>query len=164
MSNLEICEIQQKHYEVWIELYHKYAEYYQVDIPKDNFDLTWRWLTSENYPFWGILADVDSKIVGFAHFRSLPSPLDSCEVGFLDDLFVLQEYRGKKIGYSLIEKVHQIGKSKNWPYINWITKDDNYTARTLYDKISTKTDWNFYELTVKSVSYTHLTLPTSREV
>ena len=150
MSNLEICEIQQKHYEVWIELYHKYAEYYQVDIPKDNFDLTWKWLTSENYPFWGILADVDSKIVGFAHFRSLPSPLDSCEVGFLDDLFVLQEYRGKKIGYSLIEKIHQIGKSKNWPYINWITKDDNYTARTLYDKISTKTDWNFYELTVKS--------------
>ena len=149
MSNLEICEIQQKHYEVWIELYHKYAEYYQVDIPKDNFDLTWKWLTTENYPFWGILADVDSKIVGFAHFRSLPSPLDSCEVGFLDDLFVLQEYRGKKIGYSLIEKVHQIGKSKNWPYINWITKDDNYTARTLYDKISTKTDWNFYELTVK---------------
>ena len=150
MSNLEICEIQQKHYEVWIELYHKYAEYYQVDIPKDNFDLTWKWLTTENYPFWGILADVDSKIVGFAHFRSLPSPLDSCEVGFLDDLFVLQEFRGKKIGYSLIEKVHQIGKSKNWPYINWITKDDNYTARTLYDKISTKTDWNFYELTVKS--------------
>jgi len=150
MSSLEICDIQQKHYEVWIELYHKYAEYYQVDIPKDNFDLTWKWLTSENYPFWGILADVDSKIVGFAHFRSLPSPLDSCEVGFLDDLFVLQEYRGKKIGYSLIEKVHQIGKSKNWPYINWITKDDNYTARTLYDKISTKTDWNFYELTVKS--------------
>ena len=150
MSNLEICEIQQKHYEVWIELYHKYAEYYQVDIPKDNFDLTWKWLTTENYPFWGILADVDSKIVGFAHFRSLPSPLDSCEVGFLDDLFILQEYRGKKIGYSLIEKVHQIGKSKNWPYINWITKDDNYTARTLYDKISTKTDWNFYELTVKS--------------
>ena len=149
MSNLEICDIQQKHYEVWIELYHKYAEYYQVDIPKDNFNLTWKWLTSENYPFWGILADVDSKTVGFAHFRSLPSPLDSCEVGFLDDLFVLQEYRGKKIGYSLIEKVHQIGKSKNWPYINWITKDDNYTARTLYDKISTKTDWNFYELTVK---------------
>ena len=149
MSNLEICDIQQKHYKVWIELYHKYAEYYQVNIPKDNFDLTWKWLTSENYPFWGILADVDSKIVGFAHFRSLPSPLDSCEVGFLDDLFVLQEYRGKKIGYSLIEKVHQIGKSKNWPYINWITKDDNYTARTLYDKISTKTDWNFYELTVE---------------
>ena len=150
MSKLELCNIQKKHYEVWIDLYHKYAEYYQVDIPKDNFDLTWKWLNSENYPFWGILADVDSKIVGFAHFRSLPSPLDSCEVGFLDDLFVMQEYRGKKIGYSLIEKVHQIGKSKNWPYINWITKDDNYTARTLYDKISTKTDWNFYELTVKS--------------
>ena len=131
MSNLEIYDIQQKHYEVWIELYHKYAEYYQVDIPKDNFDLTWKWLTNENYPFGGILADVDSKIVGFAHFRSLPSPLDSCEVGFLDDLFVLQEYRGKKIGYSLIEKVHQIGKSKNWPYINSVS----YTHLTLPTKL-----------------------------
>ena len=40
MSKLEMCDIQKKHYEVWIELYHKYAEYYQVDIPKDNFDLT----------------------------------------------------------------------------------------------------------------------------
>ena len=149
MSNIEIYDIQKDHYKAWIELYHKYAEYYQVDIPDNNFDLTWKWLTSENYPFWGILADVNSKIVGFAHFRSLPSPLDSCEVGFLDDLFVLQKYRGKKIGYSLIEKVHQIGQNKNWPYINWITKDDNYIARTLYDKISTKTDWNFYELTVK---------------
>ena len=149
MSSLEIYDIQKDHYEVWIELYHKYAEYYQVDIPYDNFDLTWKWLISKHYPFWGILAGVNSKIVGLAHFRSLPSPLDSCEVGFLDDLFVLQEYRGKKIGYSLIKKVHQIGKNKNWPYINWITKDDNYTARTLYDKISTKTDWNFYELTVE---------------
>ena len=150
MSDLEICDIKEDHYQFWIELYHKYAEYYQVDIPNDNFDLTWKWLTSENYPLWGILASSNAKIVGLAHFRSLPSPLDSCEVGFLDDLFVLQEYRGKKIGYSLIEKVHEIGKNKNWPYINWITKDDNYTARTLYDKISTKTDWNFYELTVKS--------------
>ena len=44
MSNLEMCDIQKKHYEVWIELYHKYAEYYQVDIPKDNFDLTWNGL------------------------------------------------------------------------------------------------------------------------
>ena len=40
MSKLEMFDIQKKHYEVWIELYHKYAEYYQVDIPKDNFDLT----------------------------------------------------------------------------------------------------------------------------
>ena len=149
MLDLQICDIQKDNYQVWIELYHKYAEYYKVDIPEDNFNLTWKWLTNENFPLWGILAIVNTKIVGLAHFRSLPSPLDSCEVGFLDDLFVLQEYRGKKIGYSLIKKVHQIGKNKNWPYINWITKDDNYTARTLYDKISTKTDWNFYELTVE---------------
>ena len=146
MSNLEICEIQQKHYEVWIELYHKYAEYYQVDIPKDNFDLTWKWLTSENYPFWGILANIDSKIVGFAHFRSLPSPLDSCEVGFLDDLFVLQEYRGKKIGYSLIEKVHQIGCR----FMQLTYNNQSLLATGCYEKIDSG-----------AVSYTHLTLPTS---
>ena len=79
----------------------------------------------------------------------MPSPLDSCNIGFLDDLYVLPEYRGNKIGRSLIEKVKIEGEKQGWPSINWITKDDNYSARTLYDKIANKTDWNYYELIVK---------------
>ena len=146
--NFKINVIKEYHYESWFNLYLKYAEYYKVEIPKDKFKLTWDWLKDENYPLQGIIAEADNRFVGFAHFRSIPSPLESCEIGFLDDLYVLPQYRGNKIGLSLIENVRQIGKYKKWPYINWITKDNNYKARILYDKIAKKTDWNFYELDI----------------
>ena len=78
----------------------------------------------------------------------MPSPLESCEIGFLDDLFVAPKFRGRKIGFKLIQRVKKNAEDKGWPYINWITKDDNYIARSLYDKIAKKTDWNFYELVI----------------
>ena len=58
------------------------------------------------------------------------------------------EYRGEKIGEFLIQRIKKEAKEKNWPYVSWITKDDNYRARTLYDRIATKTDWNVYELSI----------------
>ena len=30
----------------------------------------------------------------------------------------------------------------------WITADDNYRARTLYDRVAKKTAWNTYEITL----------------
>ena len=148
MLKIKISIIEKKYYENWINLYLKYAEYYKVEIPKDKFRQTWDWLNNEIHPLQGIIAESDNKFLGFAHFRSMPSPLESCEIGFLDDLYVLPQFRGNKIGLSLIEAVREIGKNKGWPYINWITKDDNYKAKALYDKIANKTDWNFYELEV----------------
>ena len=147
--NFEIHDLTKNDHKYWLELYLKYAEYYEVEIPEDNFNLTWEWINDDEKSLQGIIAKSDNKFIGFAHFRSMPSPLESCEIGFLDDLYVLPEFRGYKIGFSLIERVRQIGENKGWPYINWITKDNNYNARMLYDKIATKTDWNFYELVVK---------------
>jgi hypothetical protein len=31
--------------------------------------------------------------------------------------------------------------------MRWITADDNYRARTLYDRIGKKALWNLYEMT-----------------
>ena len=148
MLNLKIHELNTMHYESWLELYLQYAKYYKVEIPSDKFKLTWRWLNNKDHPLQGIIAEFNDKYVGFAHFRSMPSPLESCEIGFLDDLFVAPKFRGRKIGFKLIQRVKKNAEDKGWPYINWITKDDNYSARSLYDKIAKKTDWNFYELVV----------------
>ncbi len=149
MMNYDILFLHLDHYKKWLNLYYKYAEYYQVEVPENNFNLTWEWLNDKNHPLRGVVASFENSLIGFAHFRSMPSPLDSCNIGFLDDLYVLPEYRGNKIGRSLIEKVKKEGEKQGWPYINWITKDDNYSARSLYDKIANKTDWNYYELIVK---------------
>ena len=76
----------------------------------------------------------------------MPSPLRGKDIGFLDDLYVHPDFRGKKIGEKLIEQLKQISKDKKWNLVRWITRDDNIRAKKVYDKVSSKTNWNLYEL------------------
>jgi GNAT superfamily N-acetyltransferase len=76
----------------------------------------------------------------------MPSPLRGREIGFLDDLFVDPSYRGGGIASALLEAVRAEAKAKDWPVIRWITRDDNYRARAVYDRHAVKTDWNTYEM------------------
>ena len=79
----------------------------------------------------------------------MPNPLRACDIGFLDDLFVDAAERGQRLGEALIEELVKIAKSKDWPKIRWITADDNYRARTLYDRVAQKTMWNTYEIVLE---------------
>ena len=99
-----------------------------------------------NHEVNGIVYEVDNNIVGLAHYRRMPSPLRGQDIGFLDDLFVDSKFRGKKIGEKLINKMKEISKSKSWNLVRWITRDDNVRAKSLYDRVSEKTNWDVYEL------------------
>jgi ribosomal protein S18 acetylase RimI-like enzyme len=76
------------------------------------------------------------------------SPLRGGDIGFVDDLFVDPEARGGRTGEALIEAVAAIAAERGWPVVRWITADDNYRARALYDRLAKKTPWNLYELSV----------------
>ena len=65
---------------------------------------------------------------------------------FLDDLFVDSNHRGKKIGEKLLNELKKISKSKGWDLIRWITRNDNLRAKSLYDRVAEKTNWDLYEL------------------
>lgn len=148
MPETRIIKLESSHYNSWVRLYKKYAEFYEYKVTNKSLSKTWSWLNDDNHPLKGIIAKKNEMLVGFAHYRAMPSPLDGCDAGFLDDLYLLPEYRGEKIGEFLIQRIKKEAKEKNWPYVSWITKDDNYRARTLYDRIATKTDWNVYELSI----------------
>ena len=59
----------------------------------------------------------EGKIVGIAHYRTIPRPLRGKYIGFLDDLFVGPNFRGKKIGQKLIIALKDIAKSNDWQVI-----------------------------------------------
>ena len=40
----------------------------------------------------------------------------------------------------------QVGRERNWSVIRWITAEDNYRARSSYDKIATRTKWVTYDI------------------
>jgi GNAT superfamily N-acetyltransferase len=141
-----IRNIQLKDKAEWEKLYRGYADFYKVEMNDKILQTLWNWLHDKNHEVDGIVYEVDDKIVAFAHYRRMPSPLRGQNIGFLDDIFVEPEYRGKKIGEKLINRIKEISKSKGWNLVRWITRDDNIRAKSLYNRVSVKTNWDVYEL------------------
>ena len=76
----------------------------------------------------------------------MPRPLKGKYIGFLDDLFVDPNFRGKKVGQKLIIALKMMAKSNDWQVIRWITHSSNDTAKKLYDKFAYNTGFDLYEL------------------
>ena len=141
-----IREIQLRDKAEWEKLYRGYADFYKVEMNDKILQTLWNWLHDKNHEVDGTVYEVDDKIVAFVHYRRMPSPLRGQNIGFLDDIFVEPEYRGKKIGEKLINRIKEISKSKGWNLVRWITRDDNIRAKSLYNRVSVKTNWDVYEL------------------
>ena len=141
-----ITEIQLKDKEHWEKLYKGYANFYKVEMNNQILQTVWNWLNDKNHELKGIGYEIDGKIVGIAHYRKLLSPLKGKYIGYLDDIFVDQEYRSQKIGKKLINKIKEISKDNGWNLVRWQTDEDNFTAKKLYDKVAIKTKKNVYEL------------------
>jgi GNAT superfamily N-acetyltransferase len=61
-------------------------------------------------------------------------------------LFVAPEARGSGAAQALIDAVAEAGRSRGWTVLRWITADDNYRARSAYDRIADRTKWITYEI------------------
>ena len=138
--------IQLKDKKQWEKLYQGYADFYKVEMNDKILQTVWSWLHDKNHELNGLVYEVDENIVGLAHYRRMPRPLRGQDIGFLDDLYVDPQHRGQKIGEKILRELKEISKSKRWDLIRWITRDDNLRAKSLYDRVSEKTNWNVYEL------------------
>ena len=141
-----IRKIQLKDKEQWKKLYRGYADFYKVEMNDRILQNVWNWLLDKKHEISGLVYEDDGNIVGFAHYRRMPSPLRGKDIGFLDDLFVESNHRGQKIGEKILNELKIISKSKGWNLIRWITHDDNLRAKALYDRVAEKTKWDLYEL------------------
>ena len=61
----------------------------------------------------------------------MPRPLKAKYIGFLDDLFVDSNFRGKKIDQKLIIALKNMAKSNGWQVIRLITHSSNDTAKKI---------------------------------
>ena len=141
-----IREIKLEDKEEWEALYRGYANFYKVEMNDKILKTVWEWIHDKNHDVSSLAYEQDNKIIGIAHYRKMPSPLRGKYIGFLDDLFVDPEHRGKKIGEKILSELKVISEKNKWGLIRWITRNDNARAKSLYDKVSEKTTWDTYEL------------------
>lgn len=130
----------------WDRLYAGYAAFYKVTQTEQMRDTVWSWLMDAGHSTNGLVAELDGVVVGLAHYRSFARPLSASTGGFLDDLFVNPDLRGSGAAAALIKGLEDLGRAKGWTVIRWITADDNYRARGLYDRVADKTKWVTYDI------------------
>ena len=130
----------------WEKLYRGYADFYKVEMNDEILATVWKWLFDQKHEVSGLVYEEKSKVIALAHYRKMPSPLRGKYIGFLDDLFVDPEHRGKKIGEKILSELKDISEKNEWGLIRWITRNENERAKSLYDKVSEKTTWDTYEL------------------
>lgn len=131
----------------WRHLYNQYAAFYGEPMTDALADTTWCWLHDPNHVVDGMVAKSGAgELIGLVHFRPVPRPLNADYVGFIDDLFVDPVYRGKGIATLLIHKVVELAHQNKWTCVQWITAENNHSARSLYDRLATETNWVTYEI------------------
>src|SRR4051812_48088053 len=94
------------------------------------------------------LAEVGGKVAGYAFvfetyftFLALPSL-------YLEDLFVLPEYRGTRVGYALMLHLAQEALRRGCGRLEWTVLDWNTHAIDFYKRLGAKhmAEWHFYRL------------------
>ena len=146
---MKVGELIQSDKEEWSRLYHGYAEFYEMEMNQDILDTVWSWIFNPDNKFFAIgVRSNENELIGFMHFREMPSHLRGKNVGFLDDLFVDPIFRCSGAVQLLFRELKFVAAKKNWPYVRWITATNNSRARKVYDKLSEPIDFVTYQMPI----------------
>lgn len=131
----------------WRRLFNGYATFYKREMNDAIAATVWGWIHDPKHVMECLLAKTaDGRVVGLAHVRAFPRPSLGVHAGFLDDLFVDPEFRGQGVVDELMRALRELAAERGWSQIRWITADDNYRARSVYDRLGRRTHWITYDM------------------
>jgi len=118
----------------WERLARGYKAFYRTELADARYAETWRTLLAGERVH-GLAARIDGRLVGIAHylFHAQTWSVDAC---YLQDLFTAEEARGRGVATALIAAVAEAARDRGAAKYYWMTKEDNRTARALYDRVA----------------------------
>ena len=138
MSDIVVTELRDADRQRWGELWRGYLDFYETSLPDSIYDLTWRRLMEAKsiYGFGARRSGAAAPLVGITHYLFHDHAWSPKLVCYLQDLFVDASVRGAGAGRALIERVAQVARERDCLRLYWTTKQDNATARLLYDRMA----------------------------
>jgi GNAT superfamily N-acetyltransferase len=123
----------------WTELWRGYLEFYETSLPLAIYEHTWQRLMAPDGAIRGFgarITDERAPLVGITHYLFHDHAWSPKPVCYLQDLFVDAGIRGTGCGRALIERVAAAARERDCLRLYWTTKEDNATARLLYDRLA----------------------------
>ncbi len=127
----------------WRRLWSGYLDYYRTDLPRDVIDALFERLIAGN-PHFALVAVADDAVVGFVHALPHASTWSLDGYCYLEDLYVDASARGAGAGRALIEAVYAEADRRGLSRVYWHTEETNRTARQLYDRLASVSDFVQY--------------------
>lgn len=133
--------VEQRDWDAWSRLFSGYCEFYEWPTSEQHLRRVWSWIHDEGSveAIVAVPADGTGEPVGLAHLRAWVRPLRGEIAGYLDDLFVDPAARGTGVVEALFAPIDTTAIAHGWSIVRWTTADDNYRARTVYDRVATRT-------------------------
>lgn len=131
----------------WFRLWQGYLDFYGTALDARISGETWRRLLDAHEPVCGLVASDDAgMVIGFVNYVLHAGTWTDQPICYLEDLFVDPNAREQGAGRALIDAVVDLAKTRGWYRVYWQTKAGNTTARALYDRIASLTDWVRYDV------------------
>jgi GNAT superfamily N-acetyltransferase len=143
-NDLVICPVGPDERAAWEPLWNGYLTFYHSSVTKEVSDALWARLHAAAEPMHVLGAYRDGRLIGIAHYifhRSCWTIGDYC---YLQDLFVAPDVRGSGAGRALIAAVESAARKAGASRLHWLTKEDNHTARALYDTMADRSGFIQY--------------------
>lgn len=130
------------------ELWAAYLDFYQVTVSDEITASTFTKAMSPESAIFMRVAEVDSRVEGFALCLTHEGTWILGKDLYLEDLFIDQSQRGKGIGRALLQDLVDLAHANGWSRLYWHTAETNTTARKLYDSFVQSDGHLRYRITI----------------
>ena len=98
-------------------------------------------LTRSGNEFYVAQVGTDEEMAGYVWFGVSQRPFSGTEVGWIYDILVLPEYRGRGIGEALLRHALKVSKERGFAQTGLMVNSKNKTAWSLYEKLGFQTEY-----------------------
>jgi len=131
--------IRQNDFAQWQPLWDGYNAFYgrkgATALAPEITQATWERFFDRSEPVFALVAELDGRLAGLAHYLFHRSTTRIELTCYLQDLFTAEEARGRGVARALISGVYEQAKLAGVRRVYWQTHETNAAARRVYDKV-----------------------------
>jgi len=150
--NFTVRPVTPQDYEQWLPLWDGYNAFYgrsgETALAPEITRQTWSRFFDSYEPVHALVAESGGQLVGLTHYLYHRTTIAIGPICYLQDLFTVEQARGKGVARALIYGVYERAKLAGAFRVYWQTHETNHTAMELYNKVADRSGFLVYRKSI----------------